>query len=443
MSKYSAINTDEEITPQASSSDALELETTDQTPLLNTSIENENQTSVNYASASRFSCAVNLANTILGTGMLAMPSAIASVGLIMGSAMIFFAAFTSGLGLFFLSRGAFYTNSRSSSFFAVSQLTYPKAALFFDIAIAVKCFGVSISYLIIVGDLMPQVVIAILGNGYIDSHSLFLDRRFWITASMIIIVPLAFLKRLDSLKHTTPPKDKIHLINLSGKFFSNLPIFVFSFTCHQNVLCNELKNNAQNRLNSVIFVSIGASAIVYQIIGILGYLSFGDDVWPNIIAMSHPARACLEKSFITLQSLSSKSQPSSSSEARYIFLTVAILLSSYTISILVSKLDLILAFVGSTGSTAVSFILPGIFYYKLHENRPWNYRKILSVFLTIYGLFGIKQTQIQPDPTRILKALVISSGINYFKRILIAMAIHAKETYGLNRSPIKLKSNNL
>ncbi|CAG8710157.1 5425_t:CDS:2, partial [Gigaspora margarita] len=208
MSKYSAINTDEEITPQASNSDALELETTDQTPLLNTSIENENQTSVNYASASRFSCAVNLANTILGTGMLAMPAAVASVGLIMGS--------------------------RSSSFFAVSQLTYPKAALFFDVAIAVKCFGVSISYLIIIGDLMPQVVIAILGNGYIDSHSLFLDRRFWITASMIIIVPLAFLKRLDSLKHTTPPKDKIHLINFSGKFFANLPIFVFSFTCHQN-----------------------------------------------------------------------------------------------------------------------------------------------------------------------------------------------------------------
>ncbi|KAF0395541.1 vacuolar amino acid transporter 5 [Gigaspora margarita] len=437
MSKYSAINTDEEITPQASNSDALELETTDQTPLLNTSIEDENQTSVNYASASRFSCAVNLANTILGTGMLAMPAAVASVGLIMGSMMIFFAAFTSGLGLFFLSRGAFYTKGRSSSFFAVSQLTYPKAALFFDIAIAVKCFGVSISYLIIIGDLMPQVVIAILGNGYIDSHSLFLDRRFWITASMIIIVPLAFLKRLDSLKHTSiialiavvylmfiviyhyfgpdfeaPPKDKIHLINFSGKFFANLPIFVFSFTCHQNVfsVCNELKNNAQNRVNSVIFVSIGTSAIVYQIIGILGYLSFGDDVWPNIIAMyrastfitigriaivilvifsyplqAHPARACLEKSLISLQSLSSKSQPSSS-EARYIFLTVAILLSSYTISILVSKLDLILSFVGSTGSTAVSFILPGIFYYKLHEDRPWNYRKILSVFLTIYGL---------------------------------------------------------
>jgi amino acid permease len=29
--------------------------------------------------------------------------------------------------------------------------------VFFDIAIAVKCFGVAVSYLIIIGDLMPQV----------------------------------------------------------------------------------------------------------------------------------------------------------------------------------------------------------------------------------------------------------------------------------------------
>ncbi|CAG8779516.1 13612_t:CDS:1, partial [Ambispora leptoticha] len=155
-----------------------------------------------------------------------------------GSFMIFFAAFTSGLGLFFLSRSAARTKGRNSSFFAVSKLTYPKAALFFDIAIAIKCFGVSISYLIIVGDLMPQVVIAICGRGYIDSNSLLLDRRFWITASMIVIVPLSFLKRLDSLRHTSvialiavvylvfiviyhyfgpdfeaPPKDKIHFIN--------------------------------------------------------------------------------------------------------------------------------------------------------------------------------------------------------------------------------------
>jgi amino acid permease len=77
---------------------------------------------------------------------------------------------------------------------------------------------------------------------------------------MFVITPLAFLKRLDSLRHTSfialiavvylvliviynyfgpdyeaPPKEKIHYVKFSTKFFTNLPIFVFAFTCHQNV----------------------------------------------------------------------------------------------------------------------------------------------------------------------------------------------------------------
>lgn len=171
--------------------------------------------------------------------------------------MIFFAGFTSSLGLYFLSRAATYTKGRHASFFAISQLTYPKAALLFDMAIATKCFGVAISYLIIIGELMPQVVGSTLGS---EQHLTFLDRRFWITLSMVIITPLAFLKKLDSLRHTSlvalvaviyllfiviynflgpdyhaPPKDKLHLFNFTTKFFINLPIFVFSYTCHQNV----------------------------------------------------------------------------------------------------------------------------------------------------------------------------------------------------------------
>ncbi|CAG8846721.1 24778_t:CDS:2, partial [Racocetra persica] len=118
------------ITPQASNSNEFTLESNDQSPLLGNYIPSENdpQSGVSHGSASYFSCAVNLANTILGTGMLAMPAAIASAGLIAGSFMIFFAAFTSGLGLFFLSRSAARTKGRNSSFFAVSKLTYPKAA---------------------------------------------------------------------------------------------------------------------------------------------------------------------------------------------------------------------------------------------------------------------------------------------------------------------------
>jgi amino acid permease len=184
---------------------------------------------------------------------------VASVGLIFGILMIIYAGLASVLGLYFLSRAAARTEGRHSSFFAVSKLTYPSAAVFFDLAIAIKCFGVGTSYLIIIGELMPQVIAASAGS-LREDWSLLLDRRFWITVFMLVIIPLAFLKKLDSLKYTSlialvaivylivivvyyfvnpdyspPPSDKMHYFRFSAKFFTHLPIFVFAFTCHQNV----------------------------------------------------------------------------------------------------------------------------------------------------------------------------------------------------------------
>ena len=128
------------------------------------------------AVASPMSCSINLLNTILGTGLLAMvncaalivfiymatkiwyqPAALASIGLIPGILVIMLSAVASAMGLFFLSQCASRTDGRHASFFAISKLTWPGMAIFFDLAIAIKCFGVGVSYLIIIGDLMPQV----------------------------------------------------------------------------------------------------------------------------------------------------------------------------------------------------------------------------------------------------------------------------------------------
>lgn len=68
-----------------------------------------------------------------------------------------------------------------SSFFALSQITYPNAAVVFDAAIAIKCFGVGVSYLIIIGDLMPGVVRGFNAN---PDATFLVDRHFWVTAFM-------------------------------------------------------------------------------------------------------------------------------------------------------------------------------------------------------------------------------------------------------------------
>jgi hypothetical protein len=119
---------------------------------------------------------------VLGAGLLAMPSALSKMGIFLGIFVIAWAGMTSAFGLYLQTRCARYVDRGHVSFAALSQLTYPNLSIIFDAAIAVKCFGVAVSYLIIIGDLMPGVVRGFApGAGDI---AFLHDRQFWITAFM-------------------------------------------------------------------------------------------------------------------------------------------------------------------------------------------------------------------------------------------------------------------
>ena len=121
-------------------------------------------------------------NAVVGAGILAMPLALSRMGILLGIFVILWAGLTAGFGLYLQTRCARYLERGSASFFALSQITYPNAAVFFDAAISIKCFGVGVSYLIIIGDLMPGVV-----RGFSEDAggiSFLVDRHFWVTGFM-------------------------------------------------------------------------------------------------------------------------------------------------------------------------------------------------------------------------------------------------------------------
>lgn len=188
-----------------------------------------------------------------------MPFAMSHFGVALGVVLIIWCGFTSAFGLYLQSRCARYTDRGASSFFALSQLTYPNAAVVFDAAIAIKCFGVSISYMIIIGDLMPAIAQAF---GSESTGWTFLDdRKFWITAFFLVfIIPLSFPKKLDSLKYTSvlalfsigyllilvvyhfavdsrDERGDVNIITWDGPIAAlrSLPVMIFAYTCHQNV----------------------------------------------------------------------------------------------------------------------------------------------------------------------------------------------------------------
>lgn len=397
--------------------------------------------------ASWISSVINLVNTILGAGLLAMPSALSKMGILLGIFIIAWAGLTAGFGLYLQSRCARYIDRGTASFAALSQITYPNLSIIFDAAIAIKCFGVGVGYLIIIGDLMPGVV-----QGFSPGATeigFLVDRQFWITAFMLIVIPLSFLRRLDSLKYTSiialisiayivilvlahfikgdtiQDRGAIRIFKWAGPIptLAAFPVIVFAYTCHQNMfsILNEIFDNSHFRTTSVISVSIGSACLLYILVAITGYLSYGDNVGGNIVNMYpptvastigrlaivilvmfsyplqvHPCRAsvdaCLKwrparrsrqnnETSPSRNALLNPVKPGSSliklemSDLRFAILTTFIIVLSFIVAMTVSSLEKVLAYVGSTGSTTISFILPGLFYYKISSpDSPYHQR---------------------------------------------------------------------
>ncbi len=63
-------------------------------------------------------------------------------------------------------------------------------------------------------------------------------------------------------------------------------------------------------------------------------------------------------------------------ELRFAIITTVIIILSYTAAMTVSSLDKVLAYVGSTGSTSISFILPGLFYYKISSPDSIHHQRL-------------------------------------------------------------------
>lgn len=431
---------------------------------------------------------INLLNTIIGAGILAMPYGLRANGIIFGSFLIAWSSLTSAFGLYLQNKVAKYTQQQNAvSYFSLCQLTYPQLSVVFDGAIAIKCFGVGVSYLVIIGDLMPKIMELL----KVDEDSWWMERNLWITLFMVLMVaPLSYLKKLDSLKYTSLialfsvvylmclviehyivddlPNRVIDVVGpkLLRLTLSSFPIFVFAYTCHQNMfaIINELEpseiSGSQTRQgNMVIRNAISVACASYLLVGIIGYLTFGNKVDANIITMypkdsipsligrlcivvmvslsfplqCHPCRGSVNhiRYFIKNGVLSHKLRNSqvtndgyaplqSDGESmmdetfvsttpmegaqdtdghdpiivklttrQFYVITTGIVVLAYLVAISVKSLARVLAFVGSTGSTSISFILPGLFGYMLI--KPLNGATSLTMLEKFckYGGFAL------------------------------------------------------
>lgn len=140
--------------------------------------------------ASVFTSISGLTNTIIGAGMLALPHAYASTGWFLGTILVVLCAVVSDYGLYLVKLCVDHTGTRVNSYYDLTSKVIPGAVSYFDATIFAKCFGVGVSYLMIAGHLMPQVVVSLLHAVHLDTDRVpawFLGTPFWIGVFLCLL----------------------------------------------------------------------------------------------------------------------------------------------------------------------------------------------------------------------------------------------------------------
>lgn len=312
----------------------------------------------------------NMSNTILGAGMLGLPHAFSECGLGVGLVLLLVFACLSVLGLHLLSSAADIAG-RPASFYGVAEKALPGSGMLIDAAIAIKCFGVATSYLIIVGDALPQAVQPFGASGVL------LDRRLWTVGAAAAVAPLAFLRKIDALRHTSlvalvcigfvtllivlfalragpafdpcgggadseliggggssgvavggmaaeaitaddgltmtatsPCHGAVRLQTTAIATVHALPTFVFAFTCHQNIVSvtNEMARPSPRRALSVIGGAVGLALLQYLVIACAAYLTYGETVSGDVL-QSYPASPVVSTARLAIATVVALSYP--------------------------------------------------------------------------------------------------------------------------------------
>ena len=163
-----------------------------------------------------------------------------------------------------------------------------------------------------------------------------------------------------------------------------------------------------------------------MVVAFSGYISFGESAPSNLltaypktipilivriclslaIAFSYPVLAYpARNSFSSL--IFNISDTKELNWIKYNFITFCIIILSFIISMSTDDLGIVLALVGSTGTTIIAFILPGAFYYNLpiHFDKDKNkyndkYKRQIALAMMILGIvlvpFNITMIFVEP-----------------------------------------------
>jgi amino acid permease len=380
--------------------------------------------------ASNLSSFVNMTNTLVGAGVLGLPYAFASTGFVLGPIFLGLAMLFAWIGLHLIACVAAKTGF-PSTLYSASRPVNKYLPLVFDALVLLQLFGAACAYLIIIGDLMPEVFIQLGYGGF------WVQRYVWVLIGFSFAAPFSVPHEIDFLKFTSavcvlfiayvaatvlvyalsdsPAGDPCdyqvladdtqpchgHSVVVEGitglGVLKVLSFFIFGYCCHVSAfpIVSEVKKATVENMDRVWLASLLMCSLIYFTVAVCGYHTYGSSARSDIL-LNYPAKGAMTVArlmicFVVTFSFPLQANPARRSvmtmlhallddadeepsvatiRLRYGLVTAIFLGVALLVGLTVDDLGEVIAVIGATGGTTIMFLVPGglyLYHFPLNE----------------------------------------------------------------------------
>ncbi|GAB1312962.1 hypothetical protein MFIFM68171_03172 [Madurella fahalii] len=375
---------------------------------------------------------MNMANSIIGAGIIGQPYAFRQAGLLAGALLLVALTLVVDWTIRLI-----VINSKlagATSFQGTVEKCFGKSGL---IAISVAqwafAFGGMVAFGVIVGDSVPSVLRAVwpaLGEwvgrkgvivgltiGVSWPLSLYRDIAKLAKASTLALVSMAVIVVTVVVQGMFVPMEdrgalrdwKMLVVN--DGIFQAIGVISFAFVCHHNSLLiyGSLEKPTMDRFAKVTHYSTAVSMLACLLMALSGFLTFGDKTQGNVLnnfpednVMVNIARLCFGLNMLTTLPLEAfvcrevmlnyyfPGEPFNMN--LHLLFTTSLVFSAMVLSLLTCDLGTVFDLVGGTSAAAMAYILPPLCYIKL-TTRSW--RTYIAWAVAAFGCLVMAMSFIQ------------------------------------------------
>ncbi|GAB0142134.1 hypothetical protein EsHS_00002697 [Epichloe bromicola] len=371
---------------------------------------------------------MNMANSIIGAGIIGQPYAIRQAGLLAGILLLVGLTVVVDWTICLI-----VINSKlsgTSSFQGTVEHCFGRPGLIaISVAQWVFAFGGMVAFGVIVGDTIPHVLLAIWPNlGGVPVIGLLADRRVAIAFFVMgVSFPLTLYRDIAKLAKAStfaligmliivstvmiqgffvPSEAKgsfsTPLLTVNGGISQAIGVISFAFVCHHNSLLiyGSLRTPTIDNFSRVTHYSTSISMLACLAMALAGFLTFGDKTLGNVLnnfpsdnSMVNIARLCFGlnmlttlplEAFVCREVMLTYWYPDEDFNLRrHVLFSTGLVASATVISLLTCDLGIVFEFVGATSAVAMAYILPPMCYIKL-TTRSW--RTYMAYAVVVFGI---------------------------------------------------------